>query len=127
MMPANNAMRAQILEREIDMENAEFRGSHLDPWVRKIQSNYWFMLAEAKREKGQKEEALKGYIRSAEVAHDSRTVQFNVGLMALRLGDVDRARLHAERAIEIDPFQPYGHQLLSRLINLGGIIIVRGR
>ena len=72
LMPANYTMRAQILEREIDMENAEFRGSHLDPWVRKIQSNYWFMLAEAKREKGQKEEALKDYIRSAEVAHDSR-------------------------------------------------------
>ena len=115
LMPANNAMRDRILEREIDMENAEFSGSHLDPWVRKIQSNYWFMLAEAKREKGQIEEALEDYIRSAEVAHDSRTVQFNVGLMALRLGDVNRARLHAERAIEIDPFQPYGHQLLTRI------------
>ena len=31
-MPANNAMRARVVEREIDMENAEFRGSHLDPW-----------------------------------------------------------------------------------------------
>tara|TARA_Y100001933_G_scaffold257740_1_gene304625 strand:+ start:711 stop:2528 length:1818 start_codon:yes stop_codon:yes gene_type:complete len=115
LMPANDSERARLIEREIDMDNAKFNGSHLDPWVRKIQSNYWFMRAEGKREKGQLREALEDYIRTAEVAHDSRTVQFNVGLMALRLGDVNRARLHAQRAIEIDPFQSYGHRLMDQI------------
>ena len=115
LMTVNDAKRARLVEREIDMDNAEFNGSHLDPWVRKIQSNYWFMRAEGKREKGQFREALEDYIRTAEVAHDSRTVQFNVGLMVLRLGDVNRARLHAQRAIEIDPFQPYGQRLMDQI------------
>ena len=115
LMPATDAKRARLVEREIDMYNAEFNGSHLDPWVRKIQSNYWFMRAEGKREKGQLRESLEDYIKTAEVAHDSRTVQFNVGLMALRLGDVNQARLHAQRAIEIDPFQPYGQRLMDQI------------
>ena len=78
-MPTNYAKRARLIEREIDMDNAEFNGSHLDPWVRKIQSNYWFMRAEGKREKGQLREALEDYIKTAEVAHDSRTANSTSG------------------------------------------------
>ena len=52
-------MRAQILEREIDMENAEFRGSHLDPWVRKIQRVIIGLCSLKPSEKGSKRGGLK--------------------------------------------------------------------
>ena len=73
------------------------------------------MLGEQARERADYAAALAAYGRAAEVAFDSRTVQYNVGLMALRLGDVQRAKFHAEKAIAIDPFQPYGHQLMARI------------
>ncbi len=115
LIPEGDARRAAALARSIEMANAEFAAENLDPWVRKIQSNYWFMLGEQARERADYAGALAAYGRAADVAFDSRTVQYNVGLMALRLGDVQRAKFHAEKAIAIDPFQPYGHQLMARI------------
>ncbi len=120
LMPEGDVRRGAALARPIEMANAELSADNLDPWVRKIQSNYWFMLGEQARERGDYESAKAAYARAADVAYDSRTVQFNTGLMALRLGDVKRAAFHAEKAIEIDPFQPYGHQLMARIRQVEG-------
>lgn len=121
LMPSGDARRRDALARTIDMTNADFNRGYIDPWVRKIQSNYWFMQGEKQRELGLRNDALASYLRAAEVAYDSRTMQYNAGLMALRLGDIARARKHAMQAIQIDPYQPYAHQLLQRINGAGRI------
>ncbi|MFT5088099.1 MAG: tetratricopeptide (TPR) repeat protein [Planctomycetota bacterium] len=119
LAPGDSAKMA-ILDEVIEMDNALFEKEHLDPWARKIQSNYWFMRGENARERGERRAALEAFERAAVIAHDSRTVQYNVALMMLRIGEVARSIKFAKTAIEIDPFQAYPYRLLARVYQRQG-------
>jgi len=120
LLPPGDQEKNAILGEVIEMDNALYEKEHLDPWARKIQSNYWFMQGEKARERGDRSAALQAYERAATIAYDSRTVQYNIGLMMLRFGEVSRSIKHAETAIEIDPFQPYPYRLLARIYQKQG-------
>jgi hypothetical protein len=49
-----------------------------DPWVRKIQANYWYMLGEHEAQSGWSGTAKAAYARAGEIAHSSRTMQYNI-------------------------------------------------
>ncbi len=115
LLAPGDSRKAGELAVVIEMDNALLEGADLDPWARKIQSNYWFMQGERARERGERSAALQSYQRAAEVARDSRTVQYNIGLMMLRYGEVTRAAEYAETALAIDPFQSYPYRLLARI------------
>jgi tetratricopeptide (TPR) repeat protein len=115
LLPSGDRRRAVALAETIEMDNAQQTNRLLDPWARKIQSNYWFMLGERMRVYGERQAALNAYERAAAIAFDSRTVQFNVGLMMLRLGELAKAEQHAEAALSIDPFQRQTLALLARI------------
>lgn len=101
--------------RGIDMTNATRSDLHRDPWVRKIQSNYWFMLGARQQYEGEGAAAMESYERSAKVAHDSRTVRFNTGLLFYRNNKLEDASRHLKAALDIDPFQPRARALLQRV------------
>ncbi len=115
LLPSGDERRAAALAKPIEMDNAQPTNGQLDPWARKIQSNYWFMLGERQRVYGDRQAALLAYGRAAAIAFDSRTVQFNVGLMMLRLGEASQAERYAEAALSIDPFQRQTRALLARI------------
>ena len=101
--------------RGIDMGNATRSDLYRDPWVRKIQSNYWFMRGARQEYEGEVAAAMESYERSAEVAHDSRTVRFNTGLVLYRNNRLEDAARHLRAAVAIDPFQPAARALLQRV------------
>lgn len=120
LLPAEDQRKAAALEVAIEMDNAYVGLPDLDPWARKIHSNYWFMQGERARERGERDAALQAYEKAAQVARDSRTVQYNIGLMMLRYGEVARAVKYAEAALAIDPFQPFPYRLLARIYQRQG-------
>ena len=99
----------------IDLKNARETGFFRDPWVRKIQSNYWFMLGEREWHLGQRERALQAYTGAAAVAHDSRTVRHNVALAHYRDGQLDEAFKHAAAVVRLDPLQADTYRLMARI------------
>ena len=105
----------------IDFTNAERVDLFRDPWVRKIQSNYWYMLGEYHRGRQEYEDALAAYEKAAEVAYDSRTVRYNVGLLNYKGGRLQEARRHAEASLEIDPWQQSGAKTLLSRIHKEGV------
>ena len=104
----------------IDFENARSADFYRDPWVRKIQSNYWFMLGEHLRALGRDERALEAYEKAAEIARDSRTVRFNVGLMYFRQKRLEEAAGHLKASLEIDPWMVDPYRLLAEILQRQG-------
>ena len=111
---------ADTVSIKIDFENARSSGFYRDPWVRKIQSNYWFMLGEQQRLLGRDEQALEAYEKAAEIAYDSRTVRFNVGLMYFRQKRLEEAARHLRASLEIDPWKPDPYRLLAEVLQRQG-------
>ena len=111
-----------IYEQEIELSNAEMGAQSSDPWIRKIASNYWFMIAERERVDGDLQKSIDAYKQAAHVAHDSRTVQYNIGLMLLRLNQIDVAENYARKAIKLDPFRPQPYKLLAKILEKKGDI-----
>ena len=105
---------------EIDMGNARSGKVYRDPWVRKIQANYWFMLGERERLGGRKAESMRAYEKAGEVAFDSRSMRFNVALMLLRGGELELAKKHARAALELDPWQAGPYRLLAHIARRKG-------
>ena len=106
--------------KEIDMSNAQAGEMFADPWTRKIQSNYWYMLGEQRRVLGQRQEAIEAFQRAGEVAFDSRSARFNVALMLYRYDELEKAMGHARAAREIDPWQASPHRLMARIAERQG-------
>ncbi len=106
--------------KNIDLGDAEIGAKSSDPWIRKIASNYWFMFAEQHRIKGNLQESVYAYKRAAKIAHDSRTVQYNIGLMLMRLNQIESAEFHARNAIELDPFRQHPYKLLAKILENKG-------
>jgi tetratricopeptide (TPR) repeat protein len=104
----------------IDFENARNADLYRDPWVRKIQSNYWFMLGERQRRQGQKVWALQAYEKAAEIAYDSRTVHFNVALMYFKNNQLNEAVRHLKEALKIDPWQLDPYRLMAKVLRQQG-------
>ena len=100
---------------QIEMANALVADYVRDPWVRKIQSNYWFMAGEERSWVGDQEGATAAYERAALIAHDSRTVRFNVGLKLYQHGHLERAMFHASAAADIDPWKPDPFRLMAHI------------
>ncbi len=104
----------------IDMANAvpdlEIAG---DPWVRKIHANYWFMQGEHEAQNGWSEAAKAAYVRAGEIAHSSRTMQFNIARNLLLNNELEDALHHVMKAVEIDPLwshsYPLGVRILTRM------------
>ncbi|MEE3234786.1 MAG: DUF2723 domain-containing protein [Candidatus Latescibacterota bacterium] len=111
-----------MYEKEIDLNRAENGAQSLDPWIRKIASNYWFMIAERQRVDGDFQKSIDAYKQAALVAHDSRTVQYNIGLMLLRLNQIEAAENHARKAIKLDPFRSHPYKLLAKILEKKGDI-----
>ena len=103
-----------------DTAGAAAAGDLADPWARIIQANYWFRRGENLLFRGDKEEAVVAFERAAGIAHDSRTIRYNV---ALRLDDLeqhDRAWVHIRAAIAIDPMMPGVYKLADRILRRAG-------
>ena len=105
---------------EIDLDNARQTGMYRDPWVRKIQANYWYMLGEQQRTLGRDEQAVQSYQKAAEIAHDSRSMRFNIALIFYRSDKLDKALAHARAALGIDPFQAHSHRLMAHILRRQG-------
>ena len=107
--------QAIAIGTEIEMANGLTDGFARDAWVRKIQSNYWFMAGEQRLWAGDIDEANTAFEQAATVAYDSRSTRFNVALKLYRNNEIDRAVEHAEAAIAIDPWQAEPYQLLAHI------------
>ncbi len=101
----------------IDMANAatdlEIDG---DPWVRKIQANYWYMLGEHEAQSGWSETAKAAYVRAGEIAHSSRTMQSNIARILFLNNELEEALDYVMRAIEIDSMWPRSYSLAVRIL-----------
>jgi Flp pilus assembly protein TadD len=80
------------------------------------------MFAERHRVDGNLQESVDAYKRAAKIARDSRTVQYNIGLMLMRLNQIESAELHAKNAIKLDPFRPHPYKLLAKILEKKGNI-----
>ena len=100
---------------QIEMGNALATGFFRDPWVRKIQSNYYFMAGEERLWAGDRAGAAAAYEQAAAIAFDSRTARFNVALKLFEIGELDRAMDHAVASMAIDPWQPTPYRLMARI------------
>ncbi len=100
---------------QIEMGNALAADFFRDPWVRKIQSNYYFMAGEERLWAGDRAGAMAAYEQAAATAFDSRTTRFNVALKLFEIGELDRAMSHAADAVAIDPWQPTPYRLMARI------------
>jgi len=109
-----------LLGAQIPMQNAAVSGANNDPWIRKIQANYWFMQGENKFFEGQKAEAIEAFRQAAEVAHDSRTMLYNVAVKLMQADDLANAWNYGQQALQRDPFQPQVYKLLARIARLQG-------
>lgn len=107
-------------EFPIGLGNARKTEVYGDPWVRKVQANYWFMVGEQRLVLGKQAEAIDAYERAADMAFDSRTMRFNVAVLLYRCKELERARVHALAAREIDPWRPGPYRLLARLARVQG-------
>ena len=102
-----------VMGTKIEMDNGLADGFARDSWVRKIQSNYWFMAGEQRLWAGDINGAITSFEQAAAVAYDSRSTRFNVALKLYRNNELDRAATHAKAAIAIDPWQAEPYQLLA--------------
>ncbi|MEE2657824.1 MAG: DUF2723 domain-containing protein [Candidatus Latescibacterota bacterium] len=91
-----------------------------DPWVRKLESNYWFMVAEHAMERGETAAVVAALDSSAARAPQSHTANFNAGLKLLQINQLDRAFPYAERALQLRPMRPQGYQLVERILQRQG-------
>ena len=105
---------------DIPFANARQKHFYRDPWVRKIQSNYWYMEGERQRYLGREEAACKVYEQAAEVAYDSRSARFNIGLMMYKYGRLEDAARHVEAARKLDPWKSDPHRLLAHILRRQG-------
>lgn len=102
-------------EAQIEMGNAMVSSFFRDPWVRKIQSNYWFMAGEQLNKTGDRTAANAAYEQAATTAYDSRSTRFNVALKIYNNNELDRAAIHANAALDIDPWKADPYQLLAHI------------
>jgi tetratricopeptide (TPR) repeat protein len=103
----------------IDMANAH-SDANGDPWVRKIQANYWYMQAEHEALNGWTAAAREAYIRAGEVAGPSRSMRFNIARILFLNNEMEEALEYAQQAVEIDPLSSHAYPLAIRILKLLG-------
>jgi hypothetical protein len=104
----------------LDMTTAEMETASRDPWVQKIQANYWFMLGEQFSREGRHDRARLAYERGAEVAPRSRTMHYNVAIMLLKQNKLDAAWRHLKTALDLDPLRPEVYRLGANILRRQG-------
>jgi hypothetical protein len=103
----------------IDMANAHAYAND-DPWVWKIQANYWYMQAEHEARNGWTAESREAYVRAGEVAGPSRSMQFNIARILFLNNEMEEALEYAMLAVEIDPLSSHAYPLAVRILKLLG-------
>jgi tetratricopeptide (TPR) repeat protein len=81
-------------------------------------AEYDFVVGRQHELAGHLEEALSAYVRAADKDPESAYLQRKVGALAWRLGELDRALVHAERAHQLDPEDPEGRLFLGQIYRL---------
>ncbi len=104
----------------IKLENARKTDLYRDPWVRKIQAHYWFMLGEQQHGLGHTERAFQAYQKAAEIAYDSRSMRLNVAIVHYKENRLKEALRHAQAARDIDPWQVQSYRLMGRILRRMG-------
>jgi len=99
----------------IDLSVAREHELFRDPWVRKIQANYWFMLGEQLNFQGDTEAAEAAFDSAATVAFDSRSTRFNVAIKFYVNNKLAKARQHLRAAVELDPTMPGTERLAAAI------------
>ena len=87
-----------------------------DPWVRKIQANYWFMRGEHEALSGWSEAARSAYFRAGEIAPTSRTMMYNISRILFLNNELAEALDYAMKAMSIDPLWPHSYPLAVRIL-----------
>ena len=99
----------------VNLANALIADTYRDPWVRKIQSNYWFMKGSLRQHQGDEKGAMESFERAARVAYDSRTVRYNIGLIYYKNNRLKAAARHLRASLSIDPNQTQARRLLGKI------------
>ncbi|NKB67450.1 MAG: DUF2723 domain-containing protein [Candidatus Latescibacteria bacterium] len=103
------------IQGTIDLRRAGEQPFYRDPWVRKIQSNYWFMRGEQLLYAGLVGEAIEAYQEAGTVAYDSRSMRYNVARSLYLNGRLEAAFEHAQAAARLDPWQTAPLKLMARI------------
>ncbi len=112
---AGSSRRGAVAAASIDLSAALERDLFRDPWVRKIQANYWFMRGEQLNFQGSTAAAEAAFDSAAALAFDSRSTRYNIALKFYKNNKFEKAKEHLKAAVALDPTMPGTERLAAAI------------